>query len=92
MAVGNVGIERGVIGRNEPVLRAIGVPKVSSRTSFRLVVEPLIECLHLFFSVRRKQVIDSYVGRRYQNRFGVRERIVAILSVVVPDARVPTPP
>ena len=32
-------------------------------------------------------MIDSDVGRRYQNRFGVRERIVAILPVVVPDAR-----
>lgn len=52
-----------------------------------LVVKPLVECLHIFFGVRRKQVIDNYVGRRYQDRFGVRERIVAILSVVVPDAR-----
>ena len=32
-------------------------------------------------------MIDSYVGRRYQNPIGVREKIVAILPVVVPDAR-----
>jgi hypothetical protein len=47
--------------------------------SCRLIVEPLIECLHLFFRVRWKQVIDSYVRRRYQDRFGMRERVVAIL-------------
>src|SRR5262249_30181459 len=32
-----------------------------------LVVEPLIECSHSFFGIRREQVIDSDVGRGYQN-------------------------
>src|SRR5579863_5822504 len=42
-----------------------------------LVVEPLIDCLDLFFRVRRKQVVDRHVRRRYQDRFGVGERVVS---------------
>jgi len=72
---------------NQCVAGAAGVCRIVARLSactkgsianIRLVVEPLIECLNFFFGVRRKQVIDSYVGRRYQNRFGVRERIVMV--------------
>src|SRR5215510_15710519 len=59
----------------------------SRRTFLNLVVEPLIECLHFFFGIRREQVIDSHVGRGYQNRLGVREGIVAVLPVVVPESR-----
>src|SRR5262245_22645953 len=35
------------------------------RSSMR-VVEPLIECSHSFFGMRREHVIDSDVGRGYQ--------------------------
>ena len=31
-------------------------------------------------------MIDGHVRRRYQDRLGVRERIVAVLPVLVPDA------
>src|SRR5262249_50230535 len=50
------------------------------------VVEPLIHRLDLFFSVGWKQVIDSHIWRRYQNRLGMRERIIAIFPVIIPDA------
>src|ERR1700685_3257117 len=47
-----------------------------------LIIEPLIECLHLFLGIRWKQVIDSHVRRRSQDRVGVRERIVAIFCTL----------
>src|SRR5262245_46143373 len=50
--------------------------RVSRRTFLNLGVEPLIERLHF---LRREQVIDSDVGRGYQDRLGVREGIVAVL-------------
>src|SRR5579863_4593794 len=51
---------------------------ISTRAAARcLVVEPLIDCLDLFFRVRRKQVVDRHVRRRYQDRFGVGERVVS---------------
>src|SRR5215472_14154467 len=55
--------------------------------TLRLVIEPLIEGVHFVLGVRWKQVIDSYVGRRDENRFCVCERIVTVLPVVVPQTR-----
>ena len=51
-----------------------------------LILKPLIERLNLFLRVRWKQVIDGDVGRRYQDRLGMCERVVPILAVVIPDA------
>jgi len=36
-------------------------------TFLNLVVEPLTHGLHLFFGVRREQVVDRDVGRGYQD-------------------------
>src|SRR5246127_3905114 len=65
----------------------IDFPSQSRAAARCLVVEPLIDCLDLFFRERRKQVVDRHVRQRYQDRFGVRERVVSRFPVVVPDAR-----
>src|SRR6516164_11296984 len=65
----------------------LSTTRISRRTFLNLVVEPLIHRLHLFLGIRREQVIDSNVGRGYQDRLGVREGIVAVLPVVVPQSR-----
>src|SRR5271155_5699021 len=49
------------------------------------VLKPLIERLHFFFRVRRKQVIDCHVCRRYQDRLSVGKGVEAILPVVISD-------
>src|SRR5215813_8327624 len=51
-----------------------------------LVVEPLIHRLDLFFSEGWKQVIDSHIRRGYQDRLGMRKRIIAIFPVIMSDA------
>src|SRR5262249_12609823 len=50
------------------------------------VVEPLIHRLDLFFSVGWKQVIDRHIRRGYQDRLGMRKRIIAIFPVIMSDA------
>src|SRR5580658_1923678 len=52
-----------------------------------LEFKPLIHRLHLFFGVRRIQMFDGYVRRRYQDGFGMRERVETILPIIIPDAR-----
>jgi hypothetical protein len=44
-----------------------------SRTSLSVNTRTIDRLLAPFFGVGRKQVIDGCVGRRYQNRFGVRK-------------------
>lgn len=56
-------------------------------TPERLLLEPVVERLHLFFCVRWKQAIDRHVERRYEDGPGVRERIVAVLPVIVLNTR-----
>src|SRR6478672_5619453 len=51
------------------------------------VVEPLRESLHLLLGIGREEVIDGDVGRRDENRLGVREGVEPMLAVVVADAR-----
>src|ERR1700751_3275382 len=58
----------------------IDFPSQSRAAARCLVVEPLIDCLDLFFRERRKQVVDRHVRQRYQDRFGVRERVVSRFS------------
>src|SRR5215831_11417844 len=64
----------------------IGVTTMSLLPWICLILKPLIDRLHFFFGVRWKQMIDSHVRRRYQDRLGVGERLVAIFPVVIPDA------
>ncbi len=51
-----------------------------------LVLKPLTQCLHLFGSVGRKQVLDGDIGRRNQDRFRVCEGIKSVPAVVLSDA------
>lgn len=46
----------------------------------------MVELLQLFGGVGREKVLDGYVGRRNEDRFRVRERVKAVLSIVVTDA------
>src|SRR5580692_11516072 len=56
-----------------------------------LVFKPLAERFDLFLRVRREQVFDGDVGRRNENRFGVRESVKPGLAVVVTDAGISDP-
>src|SRR5215467_14586502 len=60
------------------ILQPRNPTRISRRTFLNLVVEPLIRRLHLFLGIGWEQVIDSDVGRGYQDRLGVREGIVSV--------------